>query len=59
MGGETEGDLLRIVTDFTFKRSDYKVGEGLSAALVSDEVHVRLSVIGTALDGKWVGFRQF
>lgn len=50
MGKGPDGDLLRVVTNFTIDRFDHKVGTTLPKELCSAEVAVRISIIGTALD---------
>lgn len=52
LGNEVKGDLLLIRSRFTFKRSDYKIGESLGPELVSDEIEIDLNFAATCIKSK-------
>jgi polyisoprenoid-binding protein YceI len=46
--GQGTGDLLMVNCKFTFKRSDYGIGDTLDKAMISDEVEISVNVAGMA-----------
>lgn len=47
-GLRRDGDLLKIVSKFSIKRSDYKVSPDLSTDLIGDTIEIDLATIGVA-----------
>ena len=46
------GDLLVLRSDFTIKRSEYKIKPGDNEEKVSDEIEIKLRLAGAAPQGK-------
>ena len=44
VGGKAEGDLLVVRSQFTMKRSDFKLGA--ASPLVADEMQIRVAIVG-------------
>lgn len=45
-GGGVEGDLLTVRTNFFVHRDDYKIAQGVEEELVSQNVEVRVAIVG-------------
>jgi CubicO group peptidase (beta-lactamase class C family)/polyisoprenoid-binding protein YceI len=46
--GTNEGDLLVVRSTFTVRRSDFGIARDLSPALVSDDIELRIALVGTS-----------
>ncbi|GAB4451861.1 MAG: hypothetical protein OHK0029_01790 [Armatimonadaceae bacterium] len=48
----TDGDLLVVRSNFTIQRKDFDIAQGVATELVSDEIEIRVAIVGTCIRKK-------